>query len=306
MDILVNNEKINFTLENETSLGQVVDGLNNWLNNSALAITSLKIEERELIFEPKEDWTNLPLDQIKKLNIQAQLLKEIRISNFSNIMALLKILKDSIAGNDTEKIEYILVQYSEMLSSLKTIFGKTTGSTTANEIFQIEQLLIGSTPQMISSWPHGIKKKTEGLLDSLIDKLSERIKECMEPLKSLKLLEDELKKTSIEIGEVSLLLQTGKDKKAMDYIISFSKLSEKVLRILSYLKEANVISIKDFKIDDKSVKDFFNDMNSVLCELIEAFEVKDLVLIGDLLEYEIAPRLESFATFIARIQKNTK
>ena len=43
---------------------------------------------------------------------------------------------------------------------------------------------------------------------------------------------------------------------------------------------------------EEPLERFFSDLNRILTELIEAFEAKDSVLIGDLLEYEVTPRLE--------------
>lgn len=46
-------------------------------------------------------------------------------------------------------------------------------------------------------------------------------------------------------------------------------------------------------IDGKSSTEFFNGLNETLIQLMDAFSRKDTVLIGDLSEYEVLPRLES-------------
>jgi hypothetical protein len=40
--------------------------------------------------------------------------------------------------------------------------------------------------------------------------------------------------------------------------------------------------------------EFYGSFNDVLRQLTDAFEHKDAVLIGDLAEYEILPRMKSF------------
>ena len=55
-----------------------------------------------------------------------------------------------------------------------------------------------------------------------------------------------------------------------------------------------------YSIDD-SLQDFYQELNGILTELLEAFDAKDSVLIGDLMEYEVAPRLEQLQTFLQEV-----
>jgi hypothetical protein len=41
-----------------------------------------------------------------------------------------------------------------------------------------------------------------------------------------------------------------------------------------------------------------SELNPVLRDLVAAFDARDSVLIGDLLEYEIAPRMERIAPLL--------
>ena len=51
----------------------------------------------------------------------------------------------------------------------------------------------------------------------------------------------------------------------------------------------------------RGLQDFYRDLNRILTELLEAFHANDSVLIGDLMEYEIAPRLEQLRTFLQEV-----
>ena len=52
---------------------------------------------------------------------------------------------------------------------------------------------------------------------------------------------------------------------------------------------------------DKDALHFKEELNKILKELLEAFAAKDSVLIGDLMEYEIAPRLEQLRAFLQEL-----
>ena len=51
---------------------------------------------------------------------------------------------------------------------------------------------------------------------------------------------------------------------------------------------------RDLRIDNQTIQEFYDNFNGVLRELMTAFEHKDSVLIGDLAEYEIRPRMAVF------------
>jgi len=119
-----------------------------------------------------------------------------------------------------------------------------------------------------------------------------RIRELANPLREVLLTARLLKSSIFEISDVSVLLQTGKDRQAMNVIIKFSELSQKIIRLYPILKDYGILNEKDLSIGNKNFTDFYQNLNSILSELLKAFEANDSVLIGDLLEYEIAPQLE--------------
>jgi hypothetical protein len=55
------------------------------------------------------------------------------------------------------------------------------------------------------------------------------------------------------------------------------------------------------KIGDQSFEDFFEDFNTALRELTAGYESGDAILVGDLAEYELAPRLRTLETAIAAL-----
>jgi hypothetical protein len=92
------------------------------------------------------------------------------------------------------------------------------------------------------------------------------------------------------LEDTAVSLQTGKDKEALDAIRVFSEkvaASTRIFSIVRQIRKADRLPL----IGASSVPEFFDSMNAVLLELEEAFKAKDSVLLGDIAEYEIAPRL---------------
>jgi len=63
------------------------------------------------------------------------------------------------------------------------------------------------------------------------------------------------------------------------------------------------IDLDSMAIGDASIRSLHEHLNGVLDEAARAIECNDLVLLGDLLEYEMAPRAESEAEIVAMLKE---
>lgn len=99
-----------------------------------------------------------------------------------------------------------------------------------------------------------------------------------------------------DLSEVPVRLQTGKDAEAMRTMVLAVELINKTVRIMpEFVRRSSSVPLE---VEGTAMPEFYGALNGVLRELAQAFESKDGVLIGDLAEYEIRPRLESFYSAI--------
>jgi hypothetical protein len=98
---------------------------------------------------------------------------------------------------------------------------------------------------------------------------------------------------SRELADLPVLLQTGRDGEAMKTVLYFIEVFNKVIRVMPELAGAGV-DTGVLRIGGSSVAQFYGEFNGILRELTDAFEHKDAILIGDLAEYEILPRMRTF------------
>ncbi len=92
----------------------------------------------------------------------------------------------------------------------------------------------------------------------------------------------DLKESLQLLGEVSIMMQSERGKEAMQSIELFSVLLTRFLHILPQLPS---------EIREK-VGAHIKELNSTLTQLVEGFEAQDTVLIADIVEYEVVPRVE--------------
>ncbi len=76
-------------------------------------------------------------------------------------------------------------------------------------------------------------------------------------------------------------------------------------------REKRVVSalqgrVDDIRVGDKTIVGLHEDLNEVLSEAANALESGDLILLGDLLEYELAPRAELEAQIVAQLKERSQ
>ncbi|OHD20389.1 MAG: hypothetical protein A2Y38_26390 [Spirochaetes bacterium GWB1_59_5] len=134
------------------------------------------------------------------------------------------------------------------------------------------------------------------LADNLAAFFSERLAELRNPGEAMMAAARLFDAIKEDLSEVPVRLQTGKDAEAMRTMVLAVELINKTVRIMPEFVRAS--SSVPLDIGGTAMPEFYSALNGVLRELAQAFENKDGVLIGDLAEYEIRPRLESFYSAI--------
>ncbi|WP_277291820.1 hypothetical protein [Treponema berlinense] len=102
------------------------------------------------------------------------------------------------------------------------------------------------------------------------------------------------RKLSEELKQIPVKFQAGKDNEANSIITSLADLIDNICHTAS-LSALFPQKFGKIKIEGKTFVEFFADLSPVLKDFEQAIESKDTVLLGDLAEYEISPRLDSLA-----------
>jgi hypothetical protein len=276
MILKINGEKVDFTLEKEAVLSEVVAGVETWLSTSGYLVTGIAVGAENLLTAPRERWAAVPISSVAEIDFSASRSEELRVEHWATARAWLGALAQAVSARSLEALQELVSEIPSMFQGLKKNPYLPAGSEAMD---RLAALFAGQTPDAIRSWPAERLNEAAAGISAMRGELARRIAEATHPAQTLKTCLEELRPMIGSLSEVSLLLQTGKDKQAMDRVIRFSVILQKLLDILPFLR-------KDAERDG-----LFHEINPVLKQLIEAFDSKDLVLIGDLFEYEVAPRL---------------
>jgi hypothetical protein len=131
----------------------------------------------------------------------------------------------------------------------------------------------------------------------------ERLREVRNPFLEFSNLQPLVTETCSLLESLPLDIQTGKDSRAAQTIQIFSSIAEKILRIL---KQLDIQGLLELGTDiEKQFTQIIGDFGNLVKELLEAYEKYDTVLVGDLAEYEAAPRLKELYAIIIKNSRMT-
>ncbi len=105
---------------------------------------------------------------------------------------------------------------------------------------------------------------------------------------------------SQKMEEVPAALQSGQNKEVSEAI---RKVADSIDQFCHIAALASLFP-QDFEntiIDGKQFNDFFSDFSPILLDFEQALQNNDTVLIGDLSEYEICPRLKAISSALTAI-----
>ena len=105
---------------------------------------------------------------------------------------------------------------------------------------------------------------------------------------------EEISKTIELLLELPALLQSGSNSKAKNSITQLADVVDNFCHV-TVLSSLFPEKFGKINVDGKSLSEFFADFTPIFNDLNGAMESGDTVLLGDLAEYEISPRLKALA-----------
>ncbi len=194
----------------------------------------------------------------------------------------------SINGNN---INYSLEQeenVGQILGILESECEKNgmtiTGISVDGELLAPDELdrLFSRTPEEISSL--ALETMSGGDIVSVMHRLAVRMGEHVSAL-----------------SEIPVLLQTGEDGQVMEIIHAFARDFESLCQSIPLLNSISTRDTSALLVEGIPLDQYPSELTPLLGELIEAIKSNDTVLMGDISEYELAPKVEVLASVLATV-----
>jgi len=263
MEIKINGNTADITIENEKTIAQVMAGVEQWLAGSGHRLSGIVIDGQKADLSSLENVFAKEIDEVKTLDILTMTVTELTAMSLVNLLA------------DIDEFEHISFE------GRNNFF--TNWKERPQTLFIIEQM-----PDIFTFYENAFLNGALSV-QALRSITEERLREVQTPVDEFSNLRPLLEETCARLTDLPLDIQTGKDARASQTIQIFSGITEKIFRVYKQLELQGYIPKSAA---EKNLTNQINEFNGTVKELLLAYEKNDTVLVGDLAEYEIAPRLQ--------------
>jgi hypothetical protein len=275
VNLKINGETVSYSLEKEKTLAEVMHGVQAWLTSAGFVISGLHADGQDLLSVAPGIWGPTPVESVQEIDVQALHTADMRVDHWQTLDVWLGMLQDEVKAPGPV-LEELLANLPETVEGIKANPFLPSGSDLMD---RFTQTFAGRGIAEIRRLSPEQRQETAALIQSMRAELSRRMTDAAQPREALERCTADLRTRVGQLPEVSVLLQTGKDKAAMETVVGFTDTVQSVLALVPFLapnpERGRLIA----------------DLTPVLRDLVAAFDAKDSVLIGDLLEYEVAPRV---------------
>ena len=264
MEIFINEKPADITLDTEKTLGEVLQGIEQWISPTGNRIRSISLNGINVAIDDLGTAFEKDVKDIARLDIEVNSFRGLAAEALTELTGTCALF----SGAAFEERAKIIESWEKspaarfLTSDIPDIYNLAAGSFAGNGVSAQDLILI----------------------------IEERLREIEDPKREIENSEALVKKIAQRMEDLPLDMQTGKDEMAAETIVLFSRMGEKLFRIL-YIFKSEGLSIDTFAVDNVPVMAFLDEFNKALGEITTAYKDKDTVLAGDIAEYELAPRI---------------
>jgi hypothetical protein len=276
MKIKINGADADIKPENEKTIGEILSALDAWLAGTGHRLSGLIIDGKTVNAREMELSFSRGIDTIDAIDICTSSLPQLVAESLSRTMLDIEEFQEagldekaalSVKWKESPQGCLLAEQYPELYNwAIKAFSGEGCSPQTLHALFE------------------------------------ERLRELLDPAGEMSRTARLVNDICARLEEFPLDIQTGKDAKAAETVSVFSSLAEKVFRVYHALKVEGFPSA-NITVDNIPINDYITEFSKALRELLDAYERHDTVLIGDLAEYEMAPKLRGLHAAVWGIVK---
>jgi len=279
MEIRINEQPLDVSLENEKTIGDVLAALDQWLYDSKHILSGLSIDGQKIPASLIEEVFTKDINNVKCLDIETNSVADITTSS---LVTLLDDIK-----------EFECLDFSDKSNFLTDWTKSAAGRFISSEMSDLYKLCVSAF-------------QGDVLMQTLRSIAEERLNEVNSPVEEFTRIEPVLNEICGKLVDLPLDIQTGKDMKAAQTVQLFTAITEKIFRIFYQLDIQDYFNEEQNADKKNKIIALINEFTDVLKELLEAYEKNDSVLVGDLAEYEASVRIKELYSVILKNCRSEK
>jgi len=316
--ISINGEPVEFQLEQEKTLHDVVSSLERWLNEREQICTALEIDGQRIDPSDRVALLQRPLGSVGGVNLITASLSQVESESSVEIMHYLARFHASLADGSEE------VYTAEAREGLRWAAGSLRLLAAIHHIdldsFPDREKAISTSISALEQAAANLEaapaeraayhKILSGSFESLPQEVYEfllMINKSIQDEENIPLRIQELRQAFMEYAgrteSISADLQTGDEARAMSHIQQTVFLLEELVRLAQKVERCSAISLDNIQSGGEPMPGWLEKVTQTGRDVIAAFNEKDTILLGDLFEYEIKEELVKVPDFLDGLLK---
>ncbi|MCX8028651.1 MAG: hypothetical protein N2712_01480 [Brevinematales bacterium] len=307
MDIYIMGNKVDYKIENEKTIKDIIDSIFEIVNNYGHSITEIKVDGKVFSIDDPT-LQEIVIDDVDNLEIETASYFEISSALIYSLQLYIKSLKNVIEKNNLDFATFDQAKswISDVLTTpINTLFIFSPKSEYITKRDEIVRFISSFTYNDFSN----PARKQE--FQNKINELEILLKDIMGVLEKISEEGNVFFDTSIDndlsnmlrlLDDIPLKLQLGKEVEALQDIDEFSETFLELIEFLRY-----IISNSNSRIFSQNKETFnfsrFENITSIIEEIINSIQNKDYVSVSDLMSYELKPLVEELQKFIKDIRE---
>ena len=325
MEIIINDEKLDYTIENEKNLGEVLRSLEGWVTEHGGIINKVAVDEKNIPFDQESDLLEINIASIKRLSLQTSTRFDHALSTIGTVDIYIdRVLGDYLKRKDVDDYELILEGINliaeGMECSLRTLHLRSMvilnskGKSLAEVLQDLHHLITIYEKQYVEGEKRQELKNVLTELQLLLPKvvnwamlknsLSDAEGQGLE-VAFLKAALSDLERISVrtmdKFEKIGENLQVGKDREALSDLYLITEIIDEIIFVLQFFMTAYSMDATVLSQSDLSMEELFTKFSAGLKEIEESFRSEDLITVGDMLEYEIKSMFEAMIELLRRV-----
>jgi molecular chaperone GrpE (heat shock protein) len=326
MEILINEQKLDFTLEKEENVGEVIQGLEKYVEENGNIIVSIYVDDAEVSPDCDTEPFSRDLNSVKEIKVRTSSTLECAfttlltigdyitailnerlgadlIKNYDSIMEGMKLVREGLLDvlrSLNVKAMSVMHEEAPFADTLLTLSAfveeydrKYIDAEGASRLSTTLKNIIAFIPK-IFGWAV-VKNIHIFVVDE--QKIFTYLRPVVADLHRLCTL------SSDKFEKIGTNLQLGEDKNAMQDLFTITELLEDIIAVVTFVKNTSPAGVENILKEEGGVEEVFHELGVHLKEVESAFRDGDMISVGDILEYEARPLFDRLVGAVEKIYK---
>jgi len=323
VEIFINDYSVDFELEGEQTLSQIVENVKEWSEKRGLIFLEFLADGKHYYIEKIP---NIEVDDISQMNCIVQSKADLvfstsregakycdRVVEYISESLDKKYVDFSEVDNILNGLDWIVEMIGALLNIVSLKFSEV----------KFEDGNLDDFKNSIENYKNRLKNtKDNNLILDLFNEgkeLFEKVKDILKivvfsenmkkiivdsvesPDNLISMLVDikkELPEQIKNLEEIAIAFQTGNDQEGSNKISIFVDFTSKYLKACYHSSSLFEIDLNKIVIGESSLEDKNGELNDLLNEIVEVMENDDIISLSDIMEYEFISLFEDIKSFI--------